>query len=1206
VADDILELLFKVTTADDGGLNRVDQAVKKIGQDSGLTGAALQNLEAGVRKSFESMVQSGLTFEQSLKRISQSGDTIGRGVGNIAKDMVKALNDAATAAGNLQQRQQQLQQSATGLQSALGNPLQAIGTVATNTAAALGPVGIAIIGLATVSTLGAKAMFDLVDAQGRAAQATLNMANQLGISTGSMRQMEVEAKIVGLSFQSMMIASRNLAVGLEDPTGAGRNAAKALNELGVATQTASGAVRGEGQVFQDAIEQLAGIEDQSKRTEEATRLFGSRGSASLVALVARYKELKQATEELGYGSTDQLVQGLAKAQESVNKVSAAWDLFKAKLAEKIAPIVVPVLVKLTAALKPDDPANAIGSKGAQDRATRENQAFYGANGASVFSALFTQLGLTSDQLRGGLGGDRFGGLALADQTRTQELAAGKSITDKFNAEYAKTSEGLAARLRENSDALKKVTDKLALGGLSQSAASDLSAQASSLEAQRSSLEAQKKALEQSQTEVAKLRDDAKYPDLQSPIEFRKLIAERQKELSVVGPGNAGLVDASPTFGTDKINDAIRNFFQKISDEIQKDAAGVVKTEDRFDRGDPDSEAYKKQLKDNLELAKLQYDQSQKQLKIFDDSDRDAARAKRDAAVKLAELSTGGFGGGAGAILTGAQTSISDSQQQFSDRIAEIEQEADAYRQEGGDRLTLQKQLGDLATQQLQAEAELRKEIDAAQLDSAVKLAEYQKQQLDSYKQQGEQIFDALRQRGGIQQYFRGQVTDLAKGVFSNVTAPVLQQIGQSLGSAGSAIGGNSGIFRGTALDPSRAESPQVRSLDLNRASLDKNTAALGNITRIYGGGSSAAPAGSAPSSLLRTPGFLPSSTASAAGADPLSDIEGFLGGAGGVGPVAGATATLTDAISTNTDATNKLTATYSGTPVGGQAASVQSGSVGASLTKLVGGGGSGGGSDNQFLDGLLGIFGGKGGIGGGGLFAGLNSNAGMTGTYRAGNIISSAADVGTGIYESVNQFSKGGVAGIAGGLGAASLTAGQLAGGPSNPLGLGLDIFGGVMELFKGLLPNPADIRAAQIANQTAYNQYVAPPQINQALNQAGFQTYTDKTGQVQASAYSSIQETQPYKYLSPIPQPIGSLYQNWVSAPGQIIEPYQAPAATPTYAQQPGVTYTTTVNLQSWDSNDVGSFVNKNSASFASAVQKEVQNGHPVGLALQSALVGT
>src|SRR5579875_1940343 len=164
---DVTELLFKISTQDDRGLERVSAAIKKIAADSGLTGQALINLEKNVSKAFADMAAAGLNFEQIIKRLAQSGDSIGKGVAGSAREIQQHLNDAAAAAKNLAREQQALNNAASGIKGALLNPLAAIETTATRVATALGPIGLAITGITTAFTLGGKALFDFVDAQGK-------------------------------------------------------------------------------------------------------------------------------------------------------------------------------------------------------------------------------------------------------------------------------------------------------------------------------------------------------------------------------------------------------------------------------------------------------------------------------------------------------------------------------------------------------------------------------------------------------------------------------------------------------------------------------------------------------------------------------------------------------------------------------------------------------------------------------------------------------------------------------------------------------------------------------------------------------------------------------------------------------------------------------------------------------------------------------
>ena len=166
-----------------------------------------------------------------------------------------------------------------------------------------------------------------------------------------MKKLEVEAGLIGVSFSTMQQASRLLAVALEEPSTAGKRASQTLRELGVSTQNLNGTLRGEGAVFEEVVQRLAGISDHTKQVEEATRLFGAR-AASLEPSYDRYKELDATARELGYGDTTQLQEALAKGEEKINAMSAAWDLFKSKLAEQLEPVVIPVVGAITWLITP--------------------------------------------------------------------------------------------------------------------------------------------------------------------------------------------------------------------------------------------------------------------------------------------------------------------------------------------------------------------------------------------------------------------------------------------------------------------------------------------------------------------------------------------------------------------------------------------------------------------------------------------------------------------------------------------------------------------------------------------------------------------------------------------------------------------------------------------------------------------------------------
>ncbi len=159
--------------------------------------------------------------------------------------------------------------------------------------------------------------------------------------------------------------------------------------------------------------------------------------------------------------------------------------------------------------------------------------------------------------------------------------------------------------------------------------------------------------------------------------------------------------------------------------------------------------------------------------------------------------------------------------------------------------------------------------------------------------------------------------------------------------------------------------------------------------------------------------------------------------------------------------------------------------------------------------------------------------------------------------------------------------------------------------IFKSLLPDPKAVREASIANQIAFNQYISPPTLNRSLSASGgFEQVSDKYGLPSASSYTSVVESQPYKYLSPIKTP-GSLYQNWLYQSGIVTEPYSAPPNIPTYENPTGHAASSPI-VQHFHitAMDAQSFLDART-KISSAVMQSVVEGHPVGNALQRAILG-
>jgi hypothetical protein len=213
-------------------------------------------------------------------------------------------------------------------------------------------------GIATTITAAGKAGFDLVKQFGAAAQQTEKLATSLGIGIAEAERWQAITRLAGTGTNGLEAAAGRVAAALQDTSGAGAKVIAVLRELGVNVNTARGETREYGAVARDAIQALSQIEDATKRYALAQRLLGSDGAKQMQPVLAQFRELNAELDRLGIGLDDKLTKNLAKAGGEIDKLSLAWDAFKQKLAEAIAPVVIPVVAAgtdaLTAQRRPQD------------------------------------------------------------------------------------------------------------------------------------------------------------------------------------------------------------------------------------------------------------------------------------------------------------------------------------------------------------------------------------------------------------------------------------------------------------------------------------------------------------------------------------------------------------------------------------------------------------------------------------------------------------------------------------------------------------------------------------------------------------------------------------------------------------------------------------------------------------------------------------
>lgn len=250
-------------------------------------------------------------------------------------------------------------------------------TIGTKAVDAMGALGIAtegtssrLLGLAggaaaVVTGIGliADASFNLVRAQGAAAESTINLSDRIGAQIGRVEQLEAAAKIAGVQIGALEGASRTLSLALEDSTGAGAKAAAGLRDIGVSTRTTAGELRNTGEVILDVLDKLSQIGSDSERVFKSLQVLPRGAAIELQPLIKNYDELRETVKRLGVGLDEDLTRRLAQADDEIGKVEVAWDRLKKVMAGGIlAKIVISGAEGLTNILSPSGPGD--GGRGA--------------------------------------------------------------------------------------------------------------------------------------------------------------------------------------------------------------------------------------------------------------------------------------------------------------------------------------------------------------------------------------------------------------------------------------------------------------------------------------------------------------------------------------------------------------------------------------------------------------------------------------------------------------------------------------------------------------------------------------------------------------------------------------------------------------------------------------------------------------------------
>lgn len=389
---------------------------------------------------FQLVVEAQARGDAELARLSATvnklGDELARANKKMADDAVKNQVRYSDA---MKRMNQDSESSLGGASKATSDGSAGLGRYAT---AALGVY-------AAVNT--AAAGFDaFVRGAGEAALEIKSLSLSTGLTINQADKLRAAANLTGFDIRNLKEAALDLSVALKDTGGQGDQTRQLLKQLGVSAYTSTGQTRQLNDVLLETFDALSKVQDTTQRVNLSRVLGGEDAAKNVQPLLAGYREANQLAEQLGFGTREGLLKALDDSNKQLRAFDLQWEIIKGKLAEKIAPVIVPILLRVSRLAAGDTSAlpGSAFSKGAQNA---ENE---------VLAKMFPTLdgGAALSRLAPSVPGLDTGG-----------LTAGAAMSDRFRRGQLGGEDGIKARLEQLGKERAGIASSLASGSLSKSA-----------------------------------------------------------------------------------------------------------------------------------------------------------------------------------------------------------------------------------------------------------------------------------------------------------------------------------------------------------------------------------------------------------------------------------------------------------------------------------------------------------------------------------------------------------------------------------------------------------------------------------------------------------------------------------------------------------------------------------------------------------------
>lgn len=407
------------------GLKNLSEVISRMGQDSGLTGQQMNFLEQSIAKG----LATGKSFNDVLKNLF---NTLKGGSSDLAahiKQLQQMANEANKAALSYKEASVAAR-SAQGILQSVGASLPGGSAGIMGLLGGAGQIG--MIAGATTAVVGlAAGLTGLFASAAAGAREVQNLGIRLGVSTAAAQKLTYEAKLTGVNIASLEQSARLLGQALDDPNGSGKKQTAMLERMGISTHETNGEMREMGAVLLDVLDKLRSTTNDATRMHEATVLLGRGAKEIQPMLEGLSQSMKDFLAGEGLDNVNKLNESLLKGKQAISEMDIAWDIFKKKLAEKIAPIEIK-FIGATTSIMSGSLRNPFRTQGAND-----------------YDPLGVLFGATPNSpvnvLRGGNPINPAAGIGAPEGSlQTSSSMAGNAEAQRIKAQFDQTKDGLEA------------------------------------------------------------------------------------------------------------------------------------------------------------------------------------------------------------------------------------------------------------------------------------------------------------------------------------------------------------------------------------------------------------------------------------------------------------------------------------------------------------------------------------------------------------------------------------------------------------------------------------------------------------------------------------------------------------------------------------------------------------------------------------------